>query len=156
MERIKEGFDSKSVAGGEDGPVYAVPKHQGKLSPQPLQAVSTIILIQMQGNFAVRASSQSMPCLFEFVLDRLVAVEFAVNNDLKLFVLICDRLISGRKINDAQAGVPETDPGIRSEPIALAVRTTMAETLCSRFEYPASDRGMRRENSNDSKSSPLW
>src|SRR5438094_9758126 len=91
-----------------------------------------------------------MPGLFEFVLDRLVAVEFAVDNDLKLFVLIGDRLISRRKINDAQAGVPETDPGVRSDPIALTIRTTMAETLCGLFEYAGSDRGMGRENSDDS------
>src|SRR5438046_9766949 len=105
----------------------------------------------MQGNLTVRASSQPMPGLFELVLDRLVAVEFAVDNDLKLFVLIGDRLISGRKINDAQACVPETDPGVRSDPIALAIRTTMAETLCGLFEYAGSDRGMGREDSDDSK-----
>src|SRR5437762_5093148 len=92
MERIKEGFNAKSVAGGEDSPIYAVPKHQGKLSPEPLQAVSAKILIQMQGNFTIRTSSQPMPCLFELVLDRLVAVVFAVDNDLKLFVLIGDLL----------------------------------------------------------------
>src|SRR5207249_6110143 len=151
--------NAKSVAGGEEGPVFAVPNHQGKLPPEPLQAVSTKILIQMQGNLTVRASSQPMPGLFELVLDRLVAVEFAVDNDLKLFVLIGDRLISGRKINDAQACVPETDPGVRSDPIALAIRTTMAETLCGLFEYAGSDRGMGREDSDDSthvEGSSLW
>src|SRR5207247_11483056 len=101
-------------------------------------------------SFAVRAMSRPLTGLFEFVRTLLVAVEFAIDNDLNLFVRIGDRLISGRKINDAQAGVPETDPGVRSDPIALTIRTTMAETLCGLFEYAGSDRGMGREDSDDS------
>src|SRR5260370_24392799 len=53
VEGIEQGLDAKAVAGGEDCPVYTVPKHEREFSPQSVQAISAKLLIKMKDNFAV-------------------------------------------------------------------------------------------------------
>jgi hypothetical protein len=53
VECIEERLDAEAVTGGEDGLVYAVPKHEGELSPQSVEAISTELFIKMKNNFAV-------------------------------------------------------------------------------------------------------
>src|SRR5881409_3988572 len=74
VKGIKERLDTKPVARGEDRAVHAVPQHNRELSPQPVQAMSTEVLVKMQGNFTVRAGAQAMTGLLQFFLNRLVAV----------------------------------------------------------------------------------
>ena len=93
---IEQGLDAEAVARGEDGPVLLIPEHKGELAPQSVQALHAEIFVEMQGDLAVRARAQSMAGLLEFALDRLVAVEFAIDDDAGLAVLAGDRLISGR------------------------------------------------------------
>src|ERR1700722_15229375 len=83
MLRVKERLNTKSIAGGKERPIRLVPKDYGELAPQLVQAVSAQLLIEMKGNFAVGSGPKSMPPLFEFLLGRLVTVEFPVDYDPK-------------------------------------------------------------------------
>jgi hypothetical protein len=47
--------------------------------------------------------------LFQLMPLALKVVELAVDNDMKLVVLVRDRLMAGRKVNDAQSRMTETD-----------------------------------------------
>jgi hypothetical protein len=59
----------------------------------------------------------------------LEVIEFSVHNDMKPFVLVRDRLIAGRKVNDAQTRMTETNALIGRQPSALAVRTAVVKAV---------------------------
>src|SRR5207244_5638021 len=90
--------------------------------------MSAEILIEMKRNFAVRPRPKPVSSLFEFFLDRLVTVEFAIHDDPKRFVFVGDRLISSRQVDDAQPCVPQTNSTVGRDPVALSVRAAMTET----------------------------
>ena len=56
-------------------------------------------------------------------------IKLAVDNDMNPFVLVRDRLIAGREVNDTQPRMPETDALIRGKPSALAVRTAVVKAV---------------------------
>ena len=64
VKRVKKRFDSKPVTGCKDSFVDVVPDYQGELAAQLAQAVGTEFLIEMQGNFAVRAGAEAVPPAF--------------------------------------------------------------------------------------------
>ena len=70
-----------------------------------------------------------MSALLQLTSLALKVIELAVDNDMKLFVLVRDRLIAGRKVNDAQPRMTETDALIRRQPGALAVWTTVVKAV---------------------------
>jgi hypothetical protein len=109
----EERLDTESVTRGEDCSVYGVPKHDGELAPQSVQAVSTQVLVKMKHDLAIRSGTKLVSRPFKFLLDRLVTVELAVDDDSKSFVLVRDWLISGRKINNAETRVPEAHLTVR-------------------------------------------
>jgi hypothetical protein len=50
-----------------------------------------------------------MSTSLQFASLALEVIELAVCNDMNLFVLVRDRLIAGREVNDAQPRMAETD-----------------------------------------------
>jgi hypothetical protein len=94
VPHIEQRFDSKAVARGKDGAASLVPQHKGELAAQPVQALRTKILIKMQGELAIRARAQSMTGCLELALDRLVAIELAIDHDARVTVFAGDRLIA--------------------------------------------------------------
>ena len=81
-----------------------------------------------------------MTRLFEFPLDRFIAIEFAVDHDPNLFVFACDRLISCCEIDDAEPCVPKTNAAVWRNPVALPIRTAMIEALGSPLQGCFRDR----------------
>ena len=65
MKRIEERLNTKPITRGEHCAVYAIPEHYCEFAPQPVQAVSAEILIEMKRNLAVRTGPKPMPGLFE-------------------------------------------------------------------------------------------
>ena len=59
----------------------------------------------------------------------LEVIKLAVDNDMKPFVLVRDRLIASREINDAQPRMTETDMLIGGQPCALAVWTAVMKAV---------------------------
>ena len=59
----------------------------------------------------------------------LEVIELAVDNDMNPFVLVRDRLIAGREVNDAQPRVTETYAVIGGQPSTLAVRTAVVKAV---------------------------
>ena len=100
-------------------PVLLVPEHKSEFAPQSVQAMHAEIFVEMQSDLAVRSRAQAVTRLLEFALDRFVTVEFAVDDDPRLFVLAGDRLISGCEIDDAQPSVAKGNPAVRRYPMPL-------------------------------------
>jgi hypothetical protein len=87
MGGAEERFYAEAVSCGEDCPVRLIPKHKSEFTPQAVQALRAKIFIKMQSDLAVRSGAQPVTRLFEFALDRFVAIEFAVDDDPDLLIL---------------------------------------------------------------------
>ncbi len=59
----------------------------------------------------------------------LEVIKLAIDNDMNPLVLVCDRLVAGREVNDTQPRMTETDAPIGGQPCALAVRTAVAKAI---------------------------
>ena len=127
LDGVVERFNSETVARGEKSLVRLVPKHERELAAELLQAMRAEFLVQVQRNLTVRARPEQMSAPLQLASLALEVIEFAIDNDMKPFVLVRDRLIAGRKVNDAQPRVTETNALIGRQPGALAVRPAVAE-----------------------------
>src|SRR5438552_2855048 len=147
---IEERLDTKPVPGGKQRSIDPVPKDDCEFAPQPLQAMSTEVFVKMESHLAIRSSPKPMSVLFEFLLNRLVIVEFAVNNNAKSFVFICDRLISGREVDDTKTRVPQPDSTIGSDPVSLSVGAPVMKAFCGFLQDFIRDGCLPGTNCNDS------
>ena len=144
VEGVEQRLDAEAVAGGEDRPVGFIPKHKSEFAAQSVQALRAEIFIEMQSDLAVGSGAQAVTRLFEFALDRFIAVEFAVDDDPGLFVLAGDRLISGCEIDDAEPRVAEGNAAVGRNPVALPIGAAMIEALGGPL-HAAAEIGSRRE-----------
>ena len=80
----------------------------------------------------------------------LVVVELAVDDDVECLVLVRDRLVAGRQVDDAETRVPEADALMRRDPLLLAVGPAMVKRVCGTRENVGRDRTGARENGDDS------
>jgi hypothetical protein len=104
----------------------------------------------MQRDLTVGARSQTMTALFELPLNGFIAVEFSVHDDPSKFVLAGDGLIAGCEINDAQPRMPEGDALVGRNPMTLAIRPAMIQTLGGPLHNSRRDRITTREESDNS------
>ena len=89
-----------------------------------------------------------MTCLFEFLLDGLITVKLSVHNDSKALILIGNRLVPGRQIDNAEPCVAETNSTILSDPMTLTVRATMMQAFGCPLQRLGWYRTILGENSN--------
>jgi hypothetical protein len=129
VDDVVERLDPETVTGREQGLVRLIPEHERKLTAQPLHAMRAKFLVQVQRDLTVRARLEQISALLQLTSLALKVIELAVENDMKLFVLVRDRMIAGRKVNDAQPRMTETDALIRGQPGALAVWTTVVKAV---------------------------
>src|SRR5262249_43343382 len=129
MDRVVEWFDPETVTGGEQGLVRLIPEHERELAAQLLHAMRAKFLVQVQCDLTVRTRPEQMSALLQLSSLALKVIELAVDNDMKPIVLVRDRLITGRKVNDAQPRMTETDALIRGQPGALAVWTAVVKAV---------------------------
>ena len=80
-----------------------------RFASQLLDTLCTKILIQVQSNLTVRASSKLMSALFELPPLSLKIIELAIHDDPNSSVLIGDRLIPAREVDDAKPRMAETN-----------------------------------------------
>ena len=105
MLRVKERLDAETIAGGKKGLIRLIPQGHGELASQLVQAGRARFLVEVKGDFAVGPGPKSMAPLFEFVLDRFIAIEFTVDHNPERLVLVRDWLIPSRQVDDAKTGM---------------------------------------------------
>ena len=105
-----------------------------------MEALRAEILVQMQRDLAVRTRAQPVTTRFELALDALVVVELAVDDDVQPLVLVGDRLVAGRQVDDAQPGMPQADASMGGDPLPLPVRPAVVEPFGRAAEQLGRDR----------------
>ena len=86
-------------------------------------------LVKVQRDLTVRTSPKQMSAPLQLASLALEVIKLAVDNNMNPFVLVRDRLIAGREVNDAQPRMTETDALIGGQPGALAVRTAVVKAV---------------------------
>jgi hypothetical protein len=115
-----------------------------------MQALRAEILIQVQGDLAVRPGAKAVTALFEFLADGFVAVEFAIDDYPRARILACERLISRGQVDDAEPGMPEGDAPVGCDPLTLSIRTAVMQALSCPAYHRRRDRIASRKHSNNS------
>ena len=148
VEGVEQRLDAEAVARREHRSVAFIPQNKRKFAAQAVQALRAEIFVKMQSDFAVGSGAQAVARLFEFPLNRFVAVEFAVHHDVASFVLARDRLISGRQIDDAEPRVAKPNSLVGRNPVALAIGTAMIQALGGPLQSRVRDRVTARKKRN--------
>ena len=77
----------------------------------------------MNDHFGVTAGVEGMAERLQFGDERLVVVDFAVEDDADSFVFVIKRLLAGGEVDDREATVAKPDAGFKMQ--AAFVRATM-------------------------------
>src|SRR5262249_34729976 len=93
--------------------------------------------------------TQPVAAVLEVALDALEVVELAVRDDAQLPVLVRDRLVAGREVDDAEARVPQPDASMRRDPAALGVGPAVEEAARGAQEGLLGDRLAFGEHRDD-------
>ena len=120
MLAVEERLEAEAVAGREENPGLLVPDDEGELSPQLVQALGPGLLVQVQGDFRVGSSAETVPSGLEGAAHPSEVVEFAVRRNAQPSVLAGDGL-GALRVVDRKTGVTEADPPRWRRPDALAV-----------------------------------
>ena len=124
---VEERLHAEAVAYGDELARAAVPDHERVLAAQPMHALRAEILVQVQRDLTIRARAQPVAAALEIALHALVVVELAVRDDPGGLVLVRDRLIAAREVDDAEARVPERDAAVGRDPGLLTVGAAMMQ-----------------------------
>jgi hypothetical protein len=87
------------------------------------------VLVEVECNLTVRACTESMTALSQFIALPLEVVELAVYDNTNAFVLVRYGLVAGREVYDTQAGVAKAHTLVFRKPYALVIGPAMNEAL---------------------------
>src|SRR5205807_9702390 len=129
-DAVKQRLDAEMIAAQHDAAVAHVVKAEGEHAVQTLHEVETPRLVGVHQHFGVTARPEGVPVGLELGGELPVVVDLAVERDPDATVLVGERLLSGRHIDDAETGVSEPDASFAA--LSGAVRTAM----CDRRPHP--------------------
>ena len=98
---VVQRLDSQSVTRDEELLLSSVPDRECKHSPEMLDAVCTILFIQVHDRFGVAVRSIDVPTRDELFAQREVVVDLSVVDDPEITVFIRDGLVARGKVHDA-------------------------------------------------------
>src|SRR5258708_1767508 len=92
-----------------------------------LYSVAAVLLKQVGDGLGVALGAIPMPASLQIGAESPVVVEFAVVNDPKILVFVCDGLMPGPDVDDAQATHGQSDVAVHVK--TVVVRTAMDNAL---------------------------
>jgi hypothetical protein len=120
-----EWLDAEAIAGEEELPPLRVPDREREHAAQAFEATLAPLLVRVHDHFRVAVRAEPVAERFELALQLGEVVELPVVRDPERAILVRDRLLAARGIDDRQAAMPERGRAIEEE--AVAVGTAMAE-----------------------------
>ena len=96
-----------------------------------VNALDSMVLIQVQQDFAVRFGSESMAAGFELGTLALEIIEFSIHNGMNAAIFVSQRLVAGAQVDDAQSSVAQHYCSGGGLPVPACVRPAVVEDLGS-------------------------
>src|SRR5260370_20577297 len=103
------------------------------------------LLIHVQGDLAIRTRSKVMSAILQLAPLPFKIIELPVNDDVNALILVSNRLIAGRQVDNTQPRVAQPNALIWRQPGSLAVRTAMIERFRGACERLGRDRFIARK-----------
>ncbi len=134
---VVEGLDAEMVAGSEQLAPVLVPDHEREHAADLLQQVHAPLLIAVQQHFRVAFGGEGVARRDQFLTQRLVIVDLAVEGDDQRAVFVVDGLLAAAEVDDAQPPVPQR--GVLVDVMALVIRPAMRDDVGHALEHRALD-----------------
>jgi len=109
---VEQRLHPEAVARREEPLIAGIPDDERKLATQVMQALGTEVLVEMQCHLAVGPGAEAVAPRLEASANPLEVVELTVMHDDDRAVLVRDRLIARREVDDRQPRVTKPDPTV--------------------------------------------
>ena len=129
---VVERLDPVRVAREHEPAALRVPERDGEHAAQPLGEALAVLLVQVDEHLGVAARREPMPGPLELEAELAVVVELAVLDDRDPAVLVRDRLVARREVDDREA--PGSEPDAALDVRAVRVRPALDEGCAHRRE----------------------
>ena len=129
---VVERLDPVRIASEHQPPALRVPERDREHPAQPLGEALAVLLVQVHEHLGVAARREPVPGPLELEPELAVVVELAVLNDRDPAVLVRDRLVARREVDDGEAPGSEADAPV--EVRAVGVRPALDEGCAHRRE----------------------
>jgi hypothetical protein len=125
--RIKQWGDSELVPCTEQAIAHAVKQHESELTIYSAEKVIAQLLIEMDQDFNIGLRAKAVSLCNHFISELAMIEDLAVTNQKDGLILIRQRLVASKQVNDTQP--PETESNTIIDKISAIVRATMRKRL---------------------------
>ena len=144
---VVERLDPEAVAREHELPRARVPDRDREHPAQPLPEARAPLLVAVREHFGVAAGAKDVPGTPEVVPQLAVVVDLAVLDDDDRAVLVRDRLVAARQVDDREPAGGDADALVRVH--ALGVGAAMEERLRHRTQPVDVERRVRGRDPAD-------
>ena len=88
-------LDAQAVARGEQRRLRAIPDRKREHAPQMFHAVAAVLFIEVNDGFGVASRAVAVASGFELGAQLGVVVDFTVEDDPNVLILVGERLVAG-------------------------------------------------------------
>src|SRR5205823_2230096 len=118
-------LDPEAVAGEQQGPRLGVPNGERKHAAEACHARRALLLVQMQDRFRVALGRERVSPVDQAPAQLRVVVDLPVEDDHRRPILVEDRLVTAREVDDAEATHAHADGAVYVD--ALVVGAPMPD-----------------------------
>ncbi len=141
--RIVQRLDADAVAREKQRLRSGIPDRQAEHAAQPRDGVAPPLLVCVDDRFRVGGRVEPVPVRLELGAQLVVVVDLAVEHDPDGAILVVNRLMPGREVDDAQAAHPKRH--LLVHPHALIVRSAVADDVA----HPVDERAAGVQGERD-------
>src|SRR5262249_1230720 len=140
---VVERFDPEAVAGEDEPPGPRVPQRDREHPAQAAREGRPLLLVEVDEDLGVALRAEAMTGALELRAQLAIVVELAVLDDVDGAVLVRDRLVAGREVDDREA--PRGEACRAVEEGAVAVGATVDELRAHPREAAGVGGSVRRD-----------
>src|SRR5579875_1588257 len=124
---VVEGLFAVAVTRSQQALPFSVPQREDKHTAQVRHAFVTVFLIGMYNHLSVAIRRKLMPARLQALFERLIVINFAIEDDQYALILIENRLMAPRQVDNRET--PHAQSRAITCPYALFIRPAMANDL---------------------------
>ncbi len=136
---IVQRFDAHPVARHEQAASFRVPNGEGKHPAELLDALGTLVLVQMNNDFRVGLRAKYVAPLDQPLPKLVEVVNLAIEHNPDRIVLIREGLASRAQVNDGEPTMSQTDVSLDVMPVP--VRTPVGQKASHPLHQPGVNAG---------------
>ena len=147
---VVEGLDPEPVPGQQQPAAARVPEREREHSPQLLDEAGPTLLVEVDQDLGVAVGGEGVAAALEVPAQLAVVVDLTVLDHVDAAVLVGDRLVPAREVDDREAANGQADRPVDHHPVAVGA--PMHEALVHRRQRLGVGPGdaVKRDQSTDS------